>query len=208
MVKTYYKKEEQKLSESFMLGEFHCKCSRCSTTLVDERLVELLQQLRDHFQVPIIINSGYRCKAHNGEVGGVSNSAHLRGMAADIRVSGVAPREVAKYAESMGVGCIGLYDDFVHIGSAAEKRFWLGHEGILVDTFGEAAPQLVTVSVPILRKGMENEGVKALQALLGVSRDGIFGGETDSALRRFQKEHKLTQDGICGPETWGKLLGT
>ena len=207
MVKSYFKKEDQKLSENFMLREFHCKCSRCSSTVLDERLVEILQQLRDHFQVPIRINSGYRCKEHNAEVGGVSNSAHMRGMAADIHVSGIAPKAVAQYAEQIGVGCVGLYEDFVHIGSAEEKRFWLGHEGILVDTFGESAPKVTNVSLPVVHKGMENAAVKALQALLGITADGIFGANTDAAVRRFQKEQQLTQDGICGGATWAKLLG-
>ena len=207
MVKTYFKKENQKLSENFTLREFHCKCSRCSTTMLDERLVQILQQLRHHFNVPIRINSGYRCKEHNAEVGGVSNSAHMRGMAADIYVTGIAPKVVAQYAEQIGVGCVGLYEDFVHFGSAEEKRFWLGHEGILVDTFGESAPKVTTISLPVLHKGMENAAVKALQALLGVTQDGNFGAKTDAAVRKFQREQQLIQDGICGPATWAKLLG-
>ena len=45
-----------------------------------------LEPLRQHFNCPIIINSGYRSFALNKAVGGVSNSNHLSGYAADIYV--------------------------------------------------------------------------------------------------------------------------
>ncbi len=45
-----------------------------------------LEPLRSHFNCPIIINSGYRSLALNKAVGGVSNSNHLSGYAADISV--------------------------------------------------------------------------------------------------------------------------
>ena len=37
--------------------------------------------------------------------------------------------------------------------------------------------------------------------------DGVFGSGTLSDLKRFQKAEGLTVDGICGRNTWGKLLG-
>lgn len=45
----------------------------------------ILQPLRDHFRVPLTINSGYRCPALNRAVGGVANSQHMTGEAADIK---------------------------------------------------------------------------------------------------------------------------
>ena len=50
-----------------------------------ERLVEaVLNPLREEFAMPIYVNSGYRSAALNAAVGGVANSQHLRGEAADI----------------------------------------------------------------------------------------------------------------------------
>lgn len=46
-----------------------------------------LQKLRDAVGFPIIVNSGFRTKAVNEAVGGVSTSAHCKGLAADIRGS-------------------------------------------------------------------------------------------------------------------------
>lgn len=215
MIKEYQKKDGSViLSENFKVREFACKCSRCSQLLLDEALVELLQRLRDHFGVSVHINSGYRCKEHNAEVGGSSSSHHMKGMAADIRVEGIAPKEVAKYAESIGIKRIGLYDNFVHIGSGATKRFWLGHEGTNVDTFG-GAEKTVAVSLPVFKKGAKGGAVWGLQALLrGYGHDlgekgldGSFGTATENAVRKFQHENDLEVDGSVGRATWNELLG-
>ena len=37
--------------------------------------------------------------------------------------------------------------------------------------------------------------------------DGDFGADTEAAVRRFQGWSGLEADGICGPKTWGRLLG-
>lgn len=49
-------------------------------TLVDN----VLDPLRDIIDIPIYVNSGYRCTELNKAVGGVDNSQHMRGLAADI----------------------------------------------------------------------------------------------------------------------------
>lgn len=43
----------------------------------------VLQPLRNHIGVPVIITSGYRCAALNKKIGGVPNSQHCLGQAAD-----------------------------------------------------------------------------------------------------------------------------
>ena len=47
---------------------------------------DVLQPLRDYVGRPIIVNSGYRTKEVNRLVGGVKNSQHLTGEAADLRI--------------------------------------------------------------------------------------------------------------------------
>lgn len=227
MVKTYKRKDKLQLSENFRLDEFKCKCGKCDPILVDEALVAWLQKIRDHFGKSVNINSGYRCAKHNADpkVGGSPSSHHVKGMAADIRVEGVTPQEVAKYAESIGIQRIGLYDNFVHIGSGTEKKFWLGHEGTKVDTFGgkpktEAKPKTVTLELPVLRRGMKSETVEAVQSILvglgydlgdtGEHKDGIdgsFGGKMENAMECYQEDMDLEPDGVCGKATWSSLLG-
>ena len=217
------------LSKNFKVSELDCKCkdSTCDEVLIDTRLVDILQQIRDHFGVSVHVNSGYRCESHNAAVGGSKTSHHMRGMAADIRVKGVAPAEVAKYAESIGVKRIGLYEgdaegNFVHIGSDERKRFWLGHAGTNVDTFGSAPTPAGTeptkyldFRLPVLKRGMKGGSVWAMQALLigygydlgGKGLDGSFGAATEAALLKYQLEHDLEVDGSCGRQTWNSLLG-
>jgi zinc D-Ala-D-Ala carboxypeptidase len=49
------------------------------------RLVILLDQMRELAEIPIFITCGYRSPEHNAEIGGVPNSAHVKGEAVDIR---------------------------------------------------------------------------------------------------------------------------
>ncbi len=213
MVKKYKRRDKLQLSKNFRLDEFKCKCGKCDPILVDEALVTWLQKIRDHFGRSVNVNSGYRCKTHNAspKVGGNPSSHHVKGMAADIRVEGITPEEVAKYAESIGIQRIGLYDNFVHIGSGTTKKFWLGHEGRKVDTFG-GKPKTVTLELPVLRNGMKGEQVRVLQELLNIYGyilvvDGSFGAKTQNAVECYQEDVGLEADGVCGKATWSSLLG-
>lgn len=67
---------------------------------------------------------------------------------------------------------------------------------------------------PTLRSGSRGEAVTDLQSRLQRAGhdpgplDGIFGSRTDAAVRSFQRAQSITVDGIVGPQTWGRLLGT
>ena len=214
-IKTYKKGSNEQLSANFQAREFDCGCSNCKETPIDEKLVEYLQQIRDHFGKPIGGShlTAYRCPAHNAQVPNAAKySKHTMGMAADISIAGVSPAEIAKFAESIGVLGIGLYDTdkdghFVHIDTRTTKSFWKGHAGVKVTTFGGGSVQTVQVKVQVLRKGDSGDSVKALQILLGVSADGLFGGKTHAAVVAFQRANKLEADGVCGEKTWNKILG-
>ena len=52
----------------------------------------VLDPVRDKFGIPVIITSGYRCPQVNRLVGGVDNSQHMSGCAADFRVMGFTPQ--------------------------------------------------------------------------------------------------------------------
>lgn len=49
--------------------------------------------------------------------------------------------------------------------------------------------------------------MRYLQYRVGTTPDGIYGRQTEAAIKRFQQQNGLTADGIIGPATWGKLLG-
>lgn len=58
-----------------------------------------------------------------------------------------------------------------------------------------------------MRRGSKGEGVKKLQAKLGLAADGDFGPGTEAALKKWQAANGLTADGVAGPKTLAKLLG-
>ena len=138
----FEKGRSDKIAKNFQYKEFDCHGQGCcSTTIIDEKLVEYVQRIRDHFGKPVTITSSYRCEVHNRRVGGATKSYHMRGQAADIVVQGVSSREVAKYAESIGILGIGLYETskdgyFTHIDTRTTKSFWYGQSGQPRTTFG------------------------------------------------------------------------
>ena len=72
----------------FKEKEFACKCCGQLPPLARENVKalvsEVLDPVREKLGMPIVVNSGYRCEKHNKDVGGVKNSQHLVGQAADI----------------------------------------------------------------------------------------------------------------------------
>lgn len=177
MIKRFKKGVSTQLSANFRSTEFDCHgVGCCNETLVDMQLVEYLQKIRDHFGKPIIISSGYRCERHNRSVGGATASKHKAGMAADIMIAGVSPSEVAKYAESIGVKGIGLYETakdgyFVHIDTRVTKSFWYGQDQKYRSTFSVAA--VSSVSVKQWQKAAMADGFKFPR----YGADGAWGAE-------------------------------
>lgn len=114
------------LSKNFSRFEFACRCG-CGFDDVDAKLVEALQKLRDFLGRPLHINSGCRCKAHNKACGGVPDSQHLKGRAADVTTKMLTPRELANIVEDnileFANGGIGVYPGFVHL-DVGPKRRW------------------------------------------------------------------------------------
>ena len=117
------------LSKHFSRDEFACNCG-CGFDTVDAATLQVLEDVREHFDRATVINSGCRCVAWNKKVGGASNSEHTKARAADIAVAGHTPDEVADYVETgplKGKGGVGRYNTFTHIDtrSGAPAR-WKG----------------------------------------------------------------------------------
>ncbi len=143
MIELYYKSKsgEQYLSKNFRVSEFACH-DGSDKVLVDTNLVKVLQSIREHFGKPVVINSAYRTAAYNKKIGGVSNSKHTVGMAADIVISGVKPVEVARYIESIHPNDygIGQYIDFVHVDTRDRRSRWqnFGKEVVVSGFYGSS----------------------------------------------------------------------
>lgn len=114
--------------------EFRCQCKGkyCNGFPVEpqEKMVRTVDEIRRRLGVPVTIvesgGSGVRCPIHNANVGGVSNSNHLTGNAADLH-SSKSPQEMARVAEEVmgNTGEIGIYSWGIHVGvNCKYSRFY------------------------------------------------------------------------------------
>ena len=123
-----------KISPNFTLNEW--TRSRSARKLGITNRVELihlanvtktsytLERIRTRIGAPLIISSGYRTKELNERIGGNKNSAHCKGLAADIHTSDMTCLELAKAIRASGIPFDQLiYEtDWVHIGLRTGKR--------------------------------------------------------------------------------------
>jgi uncharacterized protein YcbK (DUF882 family) len=116
----------------FTLEEFACKGSDCcgNSAPMNPQLLFLCDDLRTACGFPLHVNSGFRCKIHNENVGGAKNSFHTLGLAVDL-----SPRDADRMVLFEGVLrgrldyrnlSVGYYKDFIHI----DLRTLLGHERV------------------------------------------------------------------------------
>jgi len=124
---------KEKLTKNFKRSEFDSGDGVLMSDDVYSNIEEVaknLQVLRDYLNAPITVNSGYRSEAHNKKVGGVSNSQHVLGKAADINVKGYTQSVVASTIEhliaggKMKQGGIGIYPHFIHYDIRGSKARW------------------------------------------------------------------------------------
>jgi peptidoglycan hydrolase-like protein with peptidoglycan-binding domain len=81
-------------------------------------------------------------------------------------------------------------------------------EGQAATTAPNSEPPTTTEHSILLNAGSEGRQVQLLQrALGGIKVDGIFGPETEQAVRSFQGSRGLTVDGVVGPQTSAALRG-
>jgi len=76
-----------RVAKYFNLSEFTCPC--CNLVMLHPKLLAKLVKLRNILERPVYITSGYRCPKYNQKIGGVPNSYHRIGLAADIKVKDI-----------------------------------------------------------------------------------------------------------------------
>lgn len=82
------------------------------------RVALLLEQVRALLKKPITVNSGFRSKQVNDAVGSKDTSQHRIGCAADIKVSGMTPKQVVEEIIASDIPydqVIREFDSWVHI---------------------------------------------------------------------------------------------
>jgi hypothetical protein len=208
---------DKQLTKNFKVREFACK-DGTDIILIDDRLFELLQTLRDHFKRSIRITSGYRTRAYNMHIGGNVNSKHMTGQAADIDVGSgdslVDPLLVAMTAQAIGSHGIGCYQyadgrSWVHVGSSFTGHCWrqaAPGAQVYIDTFLPTLRKQTMAAVAddfclVLQSLLKARGLYSTGAL-----DGKYGAKTLAAVKAYQKQQGLEVDGVCGPKTWHSIL--
>ena len=126
------------LRQNFSRSEFACR--HCGRIEVSDELADGLQDLRTMAGAPVIIDSGYRCPAHNRAEGGTLRSWHLTGDAVDCRIRGLTLRgaySLALRIPAFDRGGIGLYPDalypFIHLDARPGRARWAQVRGVYVD---------------------------------------------------------------------------
>lgn len=128
MIKSYIVDTEsnEKLGKHFKVGEFACK-DGSPVVFIDEYLWTVLDILRTKIEKPVIITSGYRTPCWNLKANGAKYSYHMRGMAADIKVYSMKPKEVANELNKIVPNECGIivYNSWVHF-DVRQKKYRKG----------------------------------------------------------------------------------
>ena len=116
------------MAKYFDVSEFKCKCcGGLPADGIDVRLQNVLDAMRETVGGPLVLSCCYRCPSHNVEVGGVPNSQHVLGTAADVLVpDGMTVEELAQIAENCGADGVGRYynSGFVHVDTRGYAARW------------------------------------------------------------------------------------
>jgi len=108
----------------FSYSEFDSPDLKGSGKNMNKQFVQKLDKIRSDVGFPLKINSGFRTEAYNASLKkSVPNSAHLKGLAADIATpSGKGQKEIIVAALKQGINRIGIGKNFVHLDVDTSKR--------------------------------------------------------------------------------------
>lgn len=107
------------------LDDFQCNCGKCGWVEPDIALRIIVREIEKHFRKEILITSGYRCAERNAEVGGAVSSYHVKAMAVDFRIQGVANQDIYDWINNATFRCgLGIYKYHVHVDSRDGTARW------------------------------------------------------------------------------------
>lgn len=108
--------------EYFTIDEFDSPDQKGSGKMMNEEFLQMLVEARRNASTAFKITSGYRTPNHNKSVGGVLNSSHIKGMAADIACSDSRKRSlIVNSLLEAGFTRIGIANSFIHVDNDKDK---------------------------------------------------------------------------------------
>ncbi len=116
-------------TKNFKVSEFTCHCG-CGFNIINQKVIDMAQVIRDELGVPVRVNSGCRCVNHNKKVGGVKGSYHTKGLAADLACSLGAAKifeackklQVAGKLSALEYGLLYRRKNIVHIDCGKKRK--------------------------------------------------------------------------------------
>lgn len=115
------KPKPAKALKYFKLSEFDDPTIGSGGEKMDKGFMQMMDNAREIAGVPFKINSGYRTPEHNAAVGGVANSAHLKGLAADIAANEQNRDIILKGLYQAGFRRFGIANTYIHVDSDTSK---------------------------------------------------------------------------------------
>jgi hypothetical protein len=121
---------DAQISKNFRLSEFRPGRHSYEYIRLSPALVQALEEIRTRTGRPVTVTSGYRPPDYNREIGGVSNSCHIDGLAADIYCDGLTTAQLHDICEQViGYrGGVGYYpkSGFIHVDLRGYEARWSG----------------------------------------------------------------------------------
>lgn len=219
--------------KNFAPEEFRCGCGgrHCSGYPTWMKPVELknIQSIRTHYGKSMIVTCGLRCTKYNREVGGITKSEHLYGLAVDYYIAGVTDTlanrkksiqwisRLPNHAYTYGDGLyVSTTDGTIKTGCKSAPGM-----GNALHTDSKEGTPTPTPAGKLTVDGVGGTAtVKRMQQFFDTTQDGVITGQ-NSALKKYypslksvsyegsgsavikklQKWVGVTQDGILGQAT-------
>jgi len=213
MVMTYSKAKDgkTKITDNFIVSEFACS-DGSDRILLDDDLPRILQRIRGIAgNKPLKIASAYRTEAYNAKIKGAPNSYHMRGMAADIKIPGVAPFDVCRCAETAlaelkikGGICLYTKDAFVHVDVRTVR--WRGqNDGAGEKNVSGWAPMPVTGVSATIPPDTKKYTVRITRGPVNI-RLGPGTGFMTNGQAKIGDVHAIIEESSgVGASLWGRL---
>ena len=105
-----------------------CGCgARIEDAGISEKLLTVLDAIRERVGAPVSLNCTYRCPVHNANVGGGDNSFHMQGLASDVACpEGMSELELEALALECGADTARAYvgEGFCHVDMRGYRAYW------------------------------------------------------------------------------------
>ena len=117
------------MSKYFAASEFRRCTPSCSIKQMDADFLALLDRVRERAGIPLVLNSAFRSREYERQMGRTGTSAHCNGKAVDIRCNTSQNRyKIIRAALECGICRIGVGKTYIHLdGSATHAQDVIWH---------------------------------------------------------------------------------